>query len=962
MCSSKSKRMSVVWPSGATDATFFVARHPIKNISNSIIDFDTKNIETVLPIKLKREAKRVTERINSHYLKSRQIEKRSFGEKHDDDFQQYNWGLSLTLEMGLFSDQAELLMVLYARDIEGRITEKEYILIISQHTSFRHLPKFKKKTIMKDLLSSWKINMKKAKFLPPTISKKAFLKILDVNFLDFDINMDQISHDFMKFDQEAQYLQSLLLDDPILRGEFPPPRKNLPAECIIQTEIVDEKFPGFTVPEKGTSQQDRERMLRLQKSFSEYDEGEKERLQESESARREAFEASNDELATRVKEIKRERQIKRLQDLEKAQLDTTAELLESTRNISVIERSLTTLHIPISLPTTARKYNSTPRSALNTSRPPIERTVSSSPPPQTRKHLPKTMSLPLEIRQNSELDSFCPSPGASHATFSPVPVEVSSLKSPYSSNSVDLAAQSSVTYPSEIHYPAISCHVLCQSSHHPTSNGDPVLNLSETFLVEGINVDHSQLSLPTSPRQDLDLDQDSLQLHEFPISDELITNNDPEFLMDPKFVEVPSESCQICDQYPSSQPQELSHEVIDVGDSKLNVSAYSITELASQPSCFPNLTDLFELPYLDMLFNVPKTGTVLRILIRHDDEGDVSGLFVHGFIPYCRAEEQGLIKVGDEIISVNQINVQGKQLDDVVHALKDHHEEYVPLIIRRRDPHPLVAPPSPWKSPRLPHPMDEISPRPFTTEDGSQPDDFPDFSDLFTLPSQTMAVIVPKTNGQLRVMIRHDDDGSHKGLFIHGFRPYSNAEAQGLLQVGDEILEIDGVTLAGGQIEELIDVLKVNHLSTVKMLICRRQDMFTEKSTGEGFSPCISSATFRTFLNETNEPSHSYQPTQRPTDTFITSSQDQLVQVPRTEGFLRIIIKSSGSHFFIHGFKGKCRAEEVLRPGDVVLEVNGHSISGSSLKEVSALITNCSLAQVPMLIRRSYSVRNLSQP
>ena len=35
----------------------------------------------------------------------------------------------------------------------------------------------------------------------------------------------------------------------------------------------------------------------------------------------------------------------------------------------------------------------------------------------------------------------------------------------------------------------------------------------------------------------------------------------------------------------------------------------------------------------------------------------------------------------------------------------------------------------------------------------------------------------PKTNGELRVHVRHDDEGDHHGLFVHGFRSGSLAES-----------------------------------------------------------------------------------------------------------------------------------------------------------------------------------------
>jgi hypothetical protein len=953
--------MSVVWPSGETDATFFVTKHPIKSISNSIIDFDLRNVENVLPPERKKETQKVAERINSHYLKSRQIETRSYGDKNEDDFQQYNWGLSLTLEMGLYSDQAELLMVLYAKNVRGRMTEKEFQTIVLLHTTFRHLSKQKKKSTWKDLMASWKINMKKSRLLPPTISKKAFLKILDVNFIDFDIDLDQISKDFMKLDYEGDYLQSLLLDDPILRGEIPPPRKKISylpsSNSKNQTEVTDENPLSFSfINEKSSSTQERQRMLRLQKSFSHYDEVDSERLQESESARREAIDAANDELAMRVKEIKRERQIKRLQEMEKAQMEATAELFEATKSIPAIERSLTSLHIPVSLPNTARKYGYTPRSTMNTSRLPIERSASYSPTSVPRKQIiPKALSLPFESTRSPELNSTeSPSPINIEPT-DPAPPE------PNDADGGDLTPRIS-EFGTEENY-----------DFNFTAPEDPQKNDFVPELVSPIDLNskgfeesprRAETSLPSPmSHPDKEFFQPSSSLIDPPASFREVDPEPP--LPSPKMTQTevhsdaprPSLLQEIASVPPSPQPSLSSPKMIrnDL-DVPVSVPAYSITEEVSQPSNFPNLTDLFELPCVDLLFNVPKTGDVLRVLIRHDDEGDATGLFVHGFIPYSRAEEQGLLKVGDEIISVNGIHVGGKQLDDVVVALQNHHDEFVPIVIRRRDP--LRSPPTPWRSPRLSLPLEEHSPRPFTTEDGSQPDDFPDLSDLFALPSKTLLIEVPKTNGQLRVMIRHDDDGVQKGLFVHGFRPYSNAEAQGLLQVGDEILEVDGVNLAGSQIEELIDVLKANQGDFVNLFVCRR-DVFPGLSSREAnYSPRVQSTNSPRFLFETSNP-HSATP-QSAID-FATGTQDRAVAVPRTDGLLRVIIKNTGNDFYVHGFKGKSRAEEVLKPGDVILAIDGNPLSGLTLKEVAALITSCDLDEVPMLIRRNYSFRSPKQ-
>jgi hypothetical protein len=1021
--------MDVVLPSGATDATFFVTRHPIKSISNSIIDFDLRNVENVLPRQRKEESTKVAERINSHYMKSRQIETRSYGDKHEDDFQQYNWGLSLTLEMGLYSDQAELLMVLYAKNVEGRLTEKEFRVIIILHTTFRHLTKYKQKSTWKDLMTSWKINMKKSRLLPPTCSKKAFIKILDVNFIDFDIDIDQISKDFMKLDYEGDYLQSLLLDDPILRGEIPPPRKKISylphsktKDQIVSSEN-DLSLSSFS--EKSTSSQDRQRMLRLQKSFSQYDEVESNRVQESESARREAIDASNDELTARVKEIKRERQIKRQQEKEKAQMEATADLFEATKSIPALERSLTSLHIPVSLPNTARKIGFTPRSAMNTSRLPIERSASYSPTPTSpprKQIIPKTLSLPFESTGSIALKSTQASLSFNNDSYrEPADSNLEALtdKDVFGSRELEeyfASPRSNFESAENFHLSALECslqekenalklipatdfeHVV--KAPEPESSLPPEASVSDTShltsLTKVASVIFREEPSLRSPTKAQDIAADTITPLLLPSEPTMLSPKTPrrddlvnfsEVTQPSNFLEVTSPS-----PTPSLPSQEMSQndlhdKVPDAlqptslptvppisirdffpeplllspkkaqSETEVIVSAYSITEEVSQPTNFPNLTDLFELPSADLLFNVPKTGDVLRVLIRHDDEGDASGLFVHGFIPYSRAEEQGFLRVGDEIISVNGVQVEGKQLDAVVTALQHHHDEFVPIVIRRRDL--LLSPQSPWRSPRIPLSFDEHSPRPFTTEDGSQPDDFPDLSDLFALPSKTLLFDVPKTNGQLRVMIRHDDDSTYKGLFVHGFRPYSNAEAQGLLQVGDEILEVDGVNIAGCQIEELVDVLKANQRDSVSLVVCRR-DVFSgprKANSTSDYSPRVrSSKSTPTFLDERSSDVQPSNP--HAVIDFKTGTQDRVLTVPRTDGLLRVIIKNTGSDFYVHGFKGKSRAEEVLKPGDIILAINDNPVFGLTLKEVAALITSCDLNDVPMLIRRNYSIRS----
>jgi C-terminal processing protease CtpA/Prc len=97
------------------------------------------------------------------------------------------------------------------------------------------------------------------------------------------------------------------------------------------------------------------------------------------------------------------------------------------------------------------------------------------------------------------------------------------------------------------------------------------------------------------------------------------------------------------------------------------------------------MTDVFEI-------EVPKTvgddgKSSLRIDIRTDEEVLGRGLFIYGFLPDSSAEQQGLLHVGDELLMVNDVDVEGGDIPDLVSAMQS--EEYadatsVPVMVRRQ--------------------------------------------------------------------------------------------------------------------------------------------------------------------------------------------------------------------------------------------------------------------------------------
>jgi C-terminal processing protease CtpA/Prc len=83
-----------------------------------------------------------------------------------------------------------------------------------------------------------------------------------------------------------------------------------------------------------------------------------------------------------------------------------------------------------------------------------------------------------------------------------------------------------------------------------------------------------------------------------------------------------------------------------------------------------------------------KTNGKLRLDICEDVADDERrGLFVQNFLRPCVVEEEGLVFIGDELISINKHNVDGFTIDELVEVLQvaDHPQNPTVLLgIRRR--------------------------------------------------------------------------------------------------------------------------------------------------------------------------------------------------------------------------------------------------------------------------------------
>ena len=85
-------------------------------------------------------------------------------------------------------------------------------------------------------------------------------------------------------------------------------------------------------------------------------------------------------------------------------------------------------------------------------------------------------------------------------------------------------------------------------------------------------------------------------------------------------------------------------------------------------------------PYNDFDVQVPKTNGELKIHVKHSHK---RGLFIHGFKQGSLAEQQGILRKGDELLEVEEEDVHGAPLSVLVEILKAHNEPTVRAKFRR---------------------------------------------------------------------------------------------------------------------------------------------------------------------------------------------------------------------------------------------------------------------------------------
>uniref|UniRef100_A0A8C7GAA3 Multiple PDZ domain crumbs cell polarity complex component n=1 Tax=Oncorhynchus kisutch TaxID=8019 RepID=A0A8C7GAA3_ONCKI len=181
-----------------------------------------------------------------------------------------------------------------------------------------------------------------------------------------------------------------------------------------------------------------------------------------------------------------------------------------------------------------------------------------------------------------------------------------------------------------------------------------------------------------------------------------------------------------------------------------------------------------------------------------DKHSEPSGIFVKSITKESAVEQDGRIHVGDQIIAVDGINIQGYTNQQAVEVLR-HTSQTVHLKLIRRGFRPEDIPPAVVPS------VIVVSPTPGGRDTTLERTDVVDATTQGTCSSLGVAQ-VEKFSESSGLGISLDANSGHH--YIRSVLPEGPVGRCGKLFSGDELLEVNGISLIGETHKEVVSILK----------------------------------------------------------------------------------------------------------------------------------------------------------